>query len=69
MTSGIVIDIDRLDRYLVHSQVHITKPEEDIHLIFIPFERDGNKLRAPPEFGNLVPGRIRNTDLDRLIIL
>ena len=52
----------------VEDKLKLSNPDV-ADLIFIPFERDGNKLRAPPEFGNLVPGRIRNTDLDRLIIL
>ena len=52
----------------VEDKLKLSNPDV-ADLIFIPFERDGNKLRAPPEFGNLVPGRIRNTDIDRLIIL
>ena len=58
--------VDAVSR--VEDKLRLSNPDV-AELIFIPFERDGNKLRAPPAFGNLVPGRIRNTNLDQLIIL
>lgn len=52
----------------VENKLKLSNPEV-VKLIYIPFDREGDRLVPRSEFGAILPNRLKSADLGRLIIL